>query len=457
MYYREYDISISPFTAQLIHDVMCRQVRFIAGDAMQSIFVVFENGTGKGYFLREDFRTVGDALVQRMVDGTLHANTLKRRFERDARPLFDVVRQDAGSLDDAQLADSVGMFCDAFKASYVSGVVPFVAAFSLEEAAAQSLKDDVGQDKVAEYFQTLAAPTGPSWDALEWFELSRLSGDDLPLHAQVWKWLTYNYESGALPLEHFQDRWPEAIANRPKSPWNRIHQGLLKKEAQEKILHLSRRTRILFDAIGDLVYFKEYRKGLQSQALCHFEPFLRQAAKRLGISFNQLRYMTDDEITAALNGQPVPQNLAERTQFSVLVQNQQTHRMLVGDAARRYYDDAEREDKHLGKVSVLTGFCAHPGLAQGPACIIRKPEDLSKMKPGAVMVSPMTTPELIAGMKLASAIVTDTGGITCHAAIGSRELNKPCLIGTNHATRVFKDGDVLEVDATAGTVRKQPK
>ncbi|MBI2444809.1 hypothetical protein HYV43_00270 [Candidatus Micrarchaeota archaeon] len=457
MYYREYDIAIRPFTAQLIHEVMCRQVRHVAGEAMKSIFVVFENGTGKGYFRREDFRTVGDALVQKLVDGQLHANLLKGRFEREIRPLFEVVRQNPAKMDDSQLASAVETFCDVFKASYVGGVVPFLAAFSLEEAAAQSLKEDVGASKVAEYFQTLAAPTGPSWDALEWYDLSRLSGDDLPLHAQLWKWLAYNYESGALPLEHFQDRWPESLADKPKSPWNKIHQGLQRKDELEKKLKLSRRSRILFDAIGDLIYFKEYRKGLQSQALCYFEPFLRQSAKRLALSFNQLKFLTPEEVISALQGDELPNDLAERTAFCVLIQNTEATRLISGAHAHRYYDEAPREDKNLGVLRELKGFCANPGTAQGHACIIRTPEDLPKMKEGDVLVSPMTTPELVPAIKRASAIVTDTGGITCHAAIVSRELNKPCLIGTHHATRVFKDGDLLEVDAAAGWVRKQPK
>ena len=454
MYYREYDITISPFAAQMIHEVMCRQVRQIAGEAMQSVFVVFENATGKGYFRRDDFRTVGDALVQKIVDGQLHPNTLKMRFDQAAEPMFQIVKQTPAALADAELAQRTEAFCDAFKSSYVWGAVPFVAAFSIEEAAARSLKDDVGSDKVVDYFQPLSAPTGPSWDALEWYELSRLKGDDLPQHAEKWKWLAYNYESGMLPLAHFEDRWPEAIADKPAAPWNKIHDGLKRKDALEKKAKFSRNTRILFDAIGDLVYFKEYRKGLQMKALCDFEPFLRQAAKRLALSFNQVKMLTADEIIAALNSNPLPMDVGERTRFCVLLQNQESHRLLVGDAARRYYDEAEREDKHLGMIRELKGFCAHPGAVSGPARIIFSAEDVSKMKPGDILVSPMTTPEIVPAMKLASAIVTDTGGITCHAAIVSRELNKPCLIGTHHATRVFKDGDSIEVDATNGMVRK---
>ena len=66
----------------------------------------------------------------------------------------------------------------------------------------------------------------------------------------------------------------------------------------------------------------------------------------------------------------------------------------------------------------------------------------------------MTTPDFVPAMEKAAAIVTDRGGILCHAAIVSREMSKPCIIGTKIATKVLKDGDLVEVDADKGVVRK---
>ncbi|HLD75925.1 MAG TPA: PEP-utilizing enzyme [Candidatus Norongarragalinales archaeon] len=75
-------------------------------------------------------------------------------------------------------------------------------------------------------------------------------------------------------------------------------------------------------------------------------------------------------------------------------------------------------------------------------------------RPGEILVMPMTIPEFLPIMKKAAAIVTDEGGITCHAAIVSRELKIPCVIGTRVATRLLNDGDVVEVDSASGVVRK---
>lgn len=72
---------------------------------------------------------------------------------------------------------------------------------------------------------------------------------------------------------------------------------------------------------------------------------------------------------------------------------------------------------------------------------------------GEILVTGMTRPEYVPLMKKAAAIVTDEGGITCHAAIVSRELKKPCIIGTKIATQVLNDGDLVEVDAERGVVR----
>jgi len=76
-----------------------------------------------------------------------------------------------------------------------------------------------------------------------------------------------------------------------------------------------------------------------------------------------------------------------------------------------------------------------------------------KLKQGDILVTTMTTPDFLFIMKKAAGFITDEGGITCHAAIVSRELKIPCIIGTKIATKVLKDGDLVEVDAKKGIVR----
>lgn len=94
------------------------------------------------------------------------------------------------------------------------------------------------------------------------------------------------------------------------------------------------------------------------------------------------------------------------------------------------------------------------GIIKGVVQTLFNSKEVAKFKPDNILLTPMTSPEYLPAIHKAKAIVTDEGGLSCHAAIVSRELGIPCVIGTKIATKVFKDGDMVEVDATRGIVRK---
>ena len=105
---------------------------------------------------------------------------------------------------------------------------------------------------------------------------------------------------------------------------------------------------------------------------------------------------------------------------------------------------------------LVKGLPASPGLAAGVAHVIENPEDIDTFKEGEVLVTLMTSPDWVPAMKKAKAIVTNNGGMTCHAAIVSREMQIPCIVGTKSkgqaVTEAVKTGDVITVDAKNGIV-----
>ncbi len=101
---------------------------------------------------------------------------------------------------------------------------------------------------------------------------------------------------------------------------------------------------------------------------------------------------------------------------------------------------------------LVRGLGAAPGVASGPVRVVAKLADAGRLAQGEVLVTHMTAPDWVPLMRRAAAIVTDSGGMTCHAAIVSRELGIPCLVGTTDATTVLRDGEVVTVDASAGIV-----
>ena len=104
----------------------------------------------------------------------------------------------------------------------------------------------------------------------------------------------------------------------------------------------------------------------------------------------------------------------------------------------------------------IKGRVAMRGKVKGIAKIIspfnKLKDELNKIKKGDILITCMTRPQMIPAMYLASAFVTDEGGVTCHAAIIAREMRKPCIVATHNATKIIKDGDLIEVDADNGFV-----
>ncbi|WP_437841492.1 phosphoenolpyruvate synthase [Sorangium sp. So ce1153] len=101
---------------------------------------------------------------------------------------------------------------------------------------------------------------------------------------------------------------------------------------------------------------------------------------------------------------------------------------------------------------LVSGLGASPGTASGVVRVLRSPEEGQRLKAGEVLVAPMTSPDWVPAIRRAAALVTDSGGMTCHAAIVSRELRIPCVVGTRSATRTLRDGELVTVDGAHGKV-----
>ena len=162
--------------------------------------------------------------------------------------------------------------------------------------------------------------------------------------------------------------------------------------------------------------------------------------------------LTDEEMRKYLAAGTLPDEnaLMERNGGALLFYEDGQCRMFTGQEAHTI-QEAMTKSQHEDMVKGKTAF---PGFVRGTARIVFDPMKVKEFNEGDVLVTGMTRPEFLPLMKKAGGIVTDAGGILCHAAIVARELKKPCVVGTESATKVFKDGDLAELDAGRGTVRK---
>ncbi|ABN57775.1 MULTISPECIES: phosphoenolpyruvate synthase [Methanoculleus] len=113
---------------------------------------------------------------------------------------------------------------------------------------------------------------------------------------------------------------------------------------------------------------------------------------------------------------------------------------------------AAGQQKGVLGVVLVEGQGASPGVASGRVVIVRDVKDTSAVKDGDILVTKMTNPDMVPAMRRVSAIVTDEGGMTCHAAIVSRELGTPAVVGTKKATKLLKDGQIVTVDGEKGLI-----
>lgn len=184
-----------------------------------------------------------------------------------------------------------------------------------------------------------------------------------------------------------------------------------------------------------LVYLRTYRTEVFYELLAQARPLLRRVARAFGMPYGQLKHYRMDDLLAGR-----PRRITETS--SACIDGQLVFFRTPLLAERSAPDRAIR------------GTIAFAGTVRGRVAIVRKASELGKVRKGDILVAPMTFPAFIMAMQRAAAFVTDEGGLTCHAAIVAREMRKPCIVGTKHATRVLLDGDRVEVDATTGHVRK---
>ncbi|MFA6095987.1 MAG: PEP-utilizing enzyme [Candidatus Paceibacterota bacterium] len=215
--------------------------------------------------------------------------------------------------------------------------------------------------------------------------------------------------------------------------------------------------KMILHLVGKLVWAKPRRKDYQSKSYYHLEKLLSEIARRLSLSLSQARSFSPDYLKESLGkGGADPNALNSIYKFHVCLPKEDGGVLVLSGAEAKGFSDTyvKREVvENLAGIEEIHGQVAYRGRVSGKVKVINLPSDMEKMEEGDILVSLATSPSLVPAMKKAMAIVTDEGGLTCHASIVSRELGITCIVGTKFASKVLKDGDMVEVDAEKGVVR----
>lgn len=194
-----------------------------------------------------------------------------------------------------------------------------------------------------------------------------------------------------------------------------------------------------------------------------YDKILFLMEKNYPFSKEELDRCVTSEILTILSGKKIERKNLKESQLAFTVIDNKFREFFNEEAVAieehlHEHDPRNQQIQRSKETSLFMGKSAYPGRVVGKVIKISenqygKYKEIFNNKKNYILVTPMTRPEIVPFIKGAKAIITDEGGITCHAAIVARELKKPCIIGAKIATQVLQDGDDVEVDANRGVVK----
>jgi len=448
------------------------QTRKILGKKQNNLLTICTKGRIVIYLDCDEWRKLGHHTLNRICRSPLFAEMLIRKTTSKANKLVAFTQ---GIFKDNLNTKTLQELLALYKKYnflhgnlYIYAIIPvyldmFKPYFSnyLLDYIQQKIKVTKSKRKTGECFSILSTPLLLSLAQKEERELLRLKTREQVLrHAEGWRFLGYNFEGPALPNIFFLKRW-EIYKKKKKSikniliemqkRWQRIksNQNKLTKELKIDVKH-NRLLKIL----RNIMYSKDYRKLRLVESYYHLEKLLKAISKKMNLSLNEVRSLRVEEME--FRNKKIKKIAKARSQRSVffVLNGKLPGEIITGEKAEKIIHFFRKKSNKKVVITEIKGQTAVSGLVSGTVRIIKKPKDMGKMQDQDILVTSMTNPNLLPAIQKAKAIVTDTGGITCHAAIVSRELGIPCVVGTKMATKILKDGDRIKVDATHGLIKK---
>ncbi|MBI5466230.1 MAG: hypothetical protein HY974_03000 [Candidatus Kerfeldbacteria bacterium] len=416
----------------------------------------------------------GSTVMLRLAKGDLRISTkLLRAWRKDEMAFQHFFNTFNAAilkrLSDQELLAFYLHYRQLFRRRVTSSAIIDHFALGTDEHIAAILRQEVGklskESNFTEIFSVATAPVRQSFineAEMELLKLAlkpRVSRQELERYQQRYFWIKNNYITAkVLSVGYFRKEitlWKQSGANlrlkyqqlRDASRTNAKRKTVIFKKYK-----FSRFLRTLLKISEDFTWWQDERKRSTFLNIHLGTQILGAMARRRGLDPEFTKYLLPSEVEYWFeHGKPAQLELRQRRQNCAFV----VWRGGYYVATRR---EVERlrilmfPQKHSDEVRDIRGLSASVGRVVGPVKVLNSVREVGKIQPGDILVAVMTRPDYIMGIKKAAAIVTNEGGITCHAAIVSRELGIPCIIGTKIATEVLKDGDIVEVNANHGVV-----
>jgi phosphohistidine swiveling domain-containing protein len=220
-------------------------------------------------------------------------------------------------------------------------------------------------------------------------------------------------------------------------------------------LNINLRIEKIFQTYADFAVTKARRRLAQLKNFFFLDKLIFELALRLAIPEALVRFMTPEELLAALEGQTLDWiEIEKRTDEMFYHVDKVSEEIIADPELISNLNEVLMKKINIPNTNRLFGIAAYGGHVIGKAFTLTRKSEYNDIviDQDLILVSIEADPDLLPIMKECGAIVTDQGGITCHAAVIAKEFNIPCVTGTQFATTLIEDGDLLDVDADRGIV-----
>ncbi len=436
----------------------------------------FKNGRADWYIDMEDIRRISLNIMKLAeVNPNISKDLIKGWEDADERfysKCLEIGKLDLKKLSDKELIELFIEFkeigFDRFSSSSIIDGFALGTDIIIADKIKEILEEKEMDDKFPEIFSVLSAPVHQSFINVAEIDLLKIAllvksgkGEkEMKDYVKKYFWSRNNYfDAFVLEEDFFLKEIKETIDS-----GRDINEEIEKikgtpernKVAKEKLikkLELDPYLVTLLTISEDFTFWQDERKRATYWNANYMFMLAEEIGKRFGFSLDEMKFISMDEISNFLEKVVGKSEVKERVKECVTYWDDDGVEVITNIEKIRDLKELILGNQDHSGIKEINGLCASVGKVVGRVKICKSATEVGKVKKGDILVAIMTRPDYVVGMKKAAAIVTEEGGVTSHAAIVSRELGIPCVIGTKIATKVLKDGDLVEVDADRGIVR----
>ncbi|MSR71330.1 MAG: hypothetical protein EXS50_01475 [Candidatus Taylorbacteria bacterium] len=446
-------------------------------------FFYYENGIGGAYFEEEEMKKAGEAGLKNFTNNKFVSN-----YFEEIDQMFRIAEKFTKQASTLNLKETTTSELKSFFDTGIHNIIEFfgyylacqpqcVALF--EKKVQEMLEKVLPVNKVTEVYTLLSATTEITKlkkEEIHWLELAinaqknLLNKVDENVKREIEKhydeYFLLNVGDGGKPhtLDEFIKKFEKDSKNTTEETSKELAQiyATIKhiENSQKECIKKYALTKEIIEYCNLLARIGHYRLEMRISGwmpMYHYvELILDEIGRRFSYNEKEIRFATVDEINSIHEGKKIDKEiLSERIHAFLFLIEEGKVSVLAGKEAKNKFNVLISKVDY-STIKEIKGNVAMKGKVKGKAVVFRWGNDMDEkirlMDDNSILVAGQTRPQLMPLIVKSKGIVTDEGGITSHAAIVSRELSIPCVIGTKIATQVIKDGDYIEIDAEKGII-----